>query len=226
MSEKILFSWSGGKDSSLALYEIQKSPEYEVEALITTVTRDYGRVSMHGLRKELLHAQSESLGLPLKEVFISKEASNEEYQKSFLSSLKAYKNSGISKVVFGDIFLEDIKEYRQNLLANIEMECIFPIWNKDSSTLAQQFIEDGFKAVLVCVDTEQLDAEYSGRQFDHSLLSDLPDKVDPCGENGEFHTFVYDGPIFSSSIAHSLGDVVLRDERFSYCDILPKTKNN
>lgn len=221
MSEKVLFSWSGGKDSSLALYELQKSSEYEAQALVTTVTRDYGRVSMHGLRTELLHAQSESLGLPLEEVHISKDASNEEYQKSFLSSLKAYKNSGISKVVFGDIFLQDIKEYRENLLAKIGMECIFPIWKKDSRILANNFIEDGFKAVIVCVDTKQLDAEFSGRQFDHSFLSDLPDNADPCGENGEFHTFVYEGPIFKKPIEHRLGETLLRDERFCYCDLIP-----
>lgn len=221
MSEKVLFSWSGGKDSSLALYEIQKSSEYEVQTLITTVTRDYGRISMHGLRTELLHAQSESLGIQLEEVHISKEASNEEYQESCLSLLRRYKDLGITKVVFGDIFLEDIKEYREHLLAKIDMECLFPIWKRDSSRLAQQFIEDGFKAIIVCVDTEQLGAEFSGREFNHSFLSDLPDKIDPCGENGEFHTFVYNGPIFSSSISHSLGGTVLRDERFCYCEIIP-----
>lgn len=223
MSEKVLFSWSGGKDSSLALYEIQKSSEYEVEALLTTVTRDYKRVSMHGLRTELIYAQSESLGIQLEEVLISKDASNEEYQDSFLSPLKRYRDSGITKVVFGDIFLEDIKQYREALLSRVGMECVFPIWKKDSSSLAQKFIQDGFKAVIVCVDTEQLDAEFSGREFDQAFLSDLPDTVDPCGEKGEFHTFVYGGPIFKNPIAYKTGEIVLRDGRFSYCDILPNS---
>lgn len=190
MKEKVLFSWSGGKDSSLALYEILNSSKYKVESLITTVTRDYDRVSMHGLRTELLNAQSESLGLPLEEVFISKEASNEEYQSALTDTLVKFRHEGITKVVFGDIFLEDIKKYREKLLAGIGMECVFPIWQKDSRLLAERFIEDGFKAVLVCVDTEQLGAEFSGREFDRGLLSDLPEGVDPCGENGEFHTFV------------------------------------
>ncbi len=187
---KVLFSWSGGKDSALALYEILNSGAYEIESLITTVTVDYGRVSMHGFRTELLHTQAGSLNIPLEEVYISKDASNEEYEYSLTDTLSKYREEGVNKVVFGDIFLQDIKEYREALLSGIGMECVFPIWKRDSSLLARNFIEEGFRAVIVCVDTEQLDASFSGREFDESFLSDLPSGVDPCGENGEFHTFV------------------------------------
>lgn len=218
---KVLFSWSGGKDSALALYEILNSGAYEIESLITTVTVDYGRVSMHGFRTELLHTQAGSLNIPLEEVYISKDASNEEYEYSLTDTLSKYREEGVNKVVFGDIFLQDIKEYREALLSGIGMECVFPIWKRDSLLLARNFIEEGFRAVIVCVDTEQLDASFSGREFDESFLSDLPSGVDPCGENGEFHTFVYDGPIYSKAISHSLGEVVMRDGRFCYCDVLP-----
>lgn len=221
MSERVIFSWSGGKDSALALYELQQNREYEIESLITTVTADYSRVSMHGLRTELLYSQSKSLGLPLEEVLISKGASNEEYESSFSNTVKKYMQSGIKKIVYGDIFLEDIREYRENIMSGIGMECIFPIWGKESAILAEHFIDSGFKAVVVCVDTEQLDASFSGREFDERFPSELPSGVDPCGENGEFHTFVYDGPIYRSAIDHSLGEVVIRDGRFCFCDALP-----
>lgn len=221
MSEKVIFSWSGGKDSALALYELQKKGEYDIHALITTVTADYGRVSMHGLRTDLLHSQSKSLGLPIEEVLISKGASNQEYESNLNSTLKKYIDPGITKIVFGDIFLQDIKEYREALMSGIGMECIFPIWKMDSSFLAGSFIDRGFRAVVVCVDTEQLDASFAGREFDERFLSELPEGVDPCGENGEFHTFVYDGPIYRGAIAHSLGEIVIKDGRFCYCDILP-----
>ncbi len=221
MSEKVIFSWSGGKDSALSLYEIQNSGEYDLHALITTVTVDYGRVSMHGLRRELLHSQSKSLRLPLEEMLISKDASNEEYESKLRDTLKNHTSSCVSKIVFGDIFLEDIKEYREALMSEIGMECIFPIWKRNSTLLAGYFIKSGFRAVVVCVDTEQLDAQFAGREFDERFLRDLPDGVDPCGENGEFHTFVYDGPIYSNAIAHTLGEIVIRDGRFCYCDILP-----
>ncbi len=221
MKKSVLISWSGGKDSSLALYEIQKNRDYEITALITTVTSDYDRVSMHGLRTSLLEEQGSSLNVPLEKVFISKNASNEEYESSFNKVLLNYKESGIRDVVFGDLFLEEIKKYREDLLEKIGMECIFPIWKRDTVKLAKTFIELGFKAITVCVDSNVLGKEFAGREFDEHLLDDLPQGIDPCGENGEFHTFVYDGPIFKSRIDHQLGEIVLRDERFYYCDILP-----
>jgi len=221
MKKNILMSWSGGKDSSLALYEIQKSRNYEVTALITTVTSDYDRVSMHGLRTNLLDEQVGSLDIPLQKVFISKNASNEEYESRFNEVLLNYKESGIRDVVFGDLFLEEIKKYREDLLGKIGMECVFPIWKRDTVKLAKRFIGLGFKAVTVCIDSNVLGKEFAGREFDEHFLEDLPRGIDPCGENGEFHTFVYDGPIFRKPIDHSLGEIVLRDERFYYCDILP-----
>lgn len=218
--QPVLLSWSGGKDSSLALNEIRKTKKYHIEAIITTVTEDYDRVSMHGLRTDLLEDQAQSLNIPLHKVLISKNASNDAYESAFNNVLINYKELGINKVVFGDLFLEDIKKYREDLLGKIDMECLFPIWKRDTTKLANNFIDLGFKAITVCVDSEMLGEEFAGREFDAQFLSDLPADIDPCGENGEFHTFVYDGPIFKKKIEHHLGDVVLRDERFYYCDIL------
>jgi uncharacterized protein (TIGR00290 family) len=221
MRKNILISWSGGKDSSLALYEIQKSRDYEVAALITTITSDYDRVSMHGLRTILLDEQPSSLNIPLEKIFISKNASNDEYESRLKETLLKYKQFGIRDVVFGDLFLEEIKKYREDLLGKIGMECVFPIWKRDTVKLAKRFIELGFKAITVCVDSNVLGKEFAGREFDEHFLDDLPKAIDPCGENGEFHTFVYDGPIFKNRIGHQLGEIVLRDGRFYYCDILP-----
>ncbi|MEE8045132.1 MAG: diphthine--ammonia ligase [Thermodesulfobacteriota bacterium] len=221
MRKNILISWSGGKDSSLALYEIQKSRDYEVAALITTITSDYDRVSMHGLRTILLDKQASSLNIPLEKIFISKNASNDEYESRLKEVLLKYKQLGIRDVVFGDLFLEEIKKYREDLLGKIGMECVFPIWKRDTVKLAKKFIELGFKAITVCVDSNVLGKEFAGREFDEHFLDDLPKAIDPCGENGEFHTFTYDGPVFNTPISHELGEIVLRDERFYYCDILP-----
>ena len=216
----ILISWSGGKDSSLALHEIKKTGEYEIAALITTVTSNYDRVSMHGLHTDLLEQQAKSLDIPLQKVFISKNASNDEYESAFNDVLLSRKKKGIDKVVFGDLFLEEIKKYRENLLGKIGMECVFPIWKRDTGKLAQEFIELDFKAKTICVDSEVLGEEFAGREYDYDFLKDLPEGIDPCGENGEFHTFVYDGPIFKKPIEHKLGEIVLRDKRFYYCDII------
>lgn len=205
----------------MALYEIQKSKGYEVAALLTTVTQDYDRVSMHGLRRVLLERQVESLGYPLERVFISKNASNEEYESKMEKALLKYKSAGINSVVFGDIFLEDIRKYREGNLERIGMNGIFPIWKRDSKQLAQTFIDLDFKAITICVDSNVLDRKFVGREFDKQFLSELPPDIDPCGENGEFHTFVYDGPIFREMVSYDLGEVVLKDERFYYCDLIP-----
>lgn len=217
----ILLSWSGGKDSSLALYEIQKSEEYKVETLMTTVTSEYDRVSMHGLRTSLLEQQAESLNIPLHKVFISKNAGNDEYETKFNEALLIFKQAGIKQVVFGDLYLEDIKKYREALLDKIDMECIFPIWKRDTHKLAHEFIDLGFKAITVCVDSNILSKEFVGLEYNEKFLNDLPSGIDPCGENGEFHTFTYQGPIYEKPIDHRLGEIVLRNERFYYCDILP-----
>lgn len=219
--EKVLIAWSGGKDSARALHEILASGRYEIAALLTTVTEDYDRISMHGVRRILLERQAESLGLPLEQVMIPRQASNEIYEARMADTLKRYKAAGVASVVFGDIFLEDLKEYREKNLAGLGMKGIFPLWKKDTVELMRSFIELGFNAVTVCVDTQALHRRFVGRELDEAFVSDLPAIVDPCGENGEYHSFVYGGPLFRTSIAHTLGEVVLRDDRFCYCDLMP-----
>ena len=219
--EKVLCSWSGGKDSAMALYEVLARPEYEVAALLTTVTEDYDRISMHGVRRSLLRQQAEALGLPLEEVGISKHSSNHEYEQKMGDVLNRYKDAGVASVVFGDIFLEDLRQYRENNLAKIGMKGIFPLWKQGTHELVRRFMQLGFRAVVVCVDTQALDQKFAGREINEGFVRELPETVDVCGENGEFHSFVYAGPIFRSSIAHRPGEVVLREGRFCYCDLLP-----
>lgn len=219
--KKVLFSWSGGKDSSFALYQILKDSNYQIVAILTTVTLDYQRISMHGVREILLEKQSQSLNLPLEKVYIKPQISNEEYEKQMMEMLLKYKNIGVDSVVFGDIFLEDIRKYRESQLAKLDMKAIFPLWGKTSKDIANLFIECGFKAIVVCIDSHLLDKRFIGRYYDKDFLEELPENVDPCGENGEFHTFVYDGPIFQNPISFKTGDIVLRENRFYYIDLLP-----
>jgi uncharacterized protein (TIGR00290 family) len=220
MSKNVLFCWSGGKDSARALYEIQEANDCTVAALLTTITEDYDRISMHGVRRALLERQAEALGLPLQKVYIPKDATNDVYEARMRTLLEEGLRKGIDTVAFGDIFLEDLKLYREKNLAQLGMKGIFPIWKRDSRELAQAFIGLGFKAVLVCVDTAILDASFAGRVFNEDLLRDLPSKVDPCGENGEFHSFVVDGPNFKQAISYTRGERVQRD-RFCFCDLVP-----
>jgi uncharacterized protein (TIGR00290 family) len=222
--EKVLFSWSGGKDSAMALHEILAGRQYEVIALLTTVTEDYDRISMHGVRRVLLERQAESLGIPLAKVLIPKQSSNEEYETRMAQTLTKYKELGVNSVVFGDIFLEDLREYREQNLARLAMKGIFPIWKRDTTDLIQTFIALGFKAITVCVDTQVLDRRFVGRTIDQQFMTDLPKTVDVCGENGEYHSFVYDGPIFKQAISYKLGETILRDHRFSFCDLVPVEK--
>ncbi len=221
MTEKAIFAWSGGKDSAMALYELQMTHSYEISVLLTTITEDYDRVSMHGVPRILLEQQADSLGLPLEEVFISKTTSNEEYENKMQVVLEKYQTSGVSSVVFGDIFLEELRRYRENNLLKIGMKSVFPIWKRETTELAHAFIDLGFKAIITCVDSNFLDDKYVGRVFNGQFLSELPSTIDPCGENGEFHSFVYDGPIFRKSVSHKTGDIILRDNRFFYCDLIP-----
>lgn len=219
--ENVLVSWSGGKDSAVALYEILKNQNYHVSALLTTVTEDYDRISMHGVRRILLERQVASLGFPLETVLISKNASNEEYEANMGRVLAKYKAAGTTSVVFGDIFLEDLRKYREDKLATLEMRGIFPIWKRDTPELAHSLPALGFKAITTCVDTTLLGKQFVGRVIDERFLSELPPGVDACGENGEYHSFVYAGPIFKEPVSFTLGETVLRENRFYYCDLIP-----
>lgn len=217
----IAFSWSGGKDSALALNELMKNGQ-PVAYLLATITRDYDRISMHGVRRSLLEKQAKSIGIPLEEIFLSKESSNVEYEEKMSGKLYHLKANGVTTIGFGDIFLADLRKWREERTKSAGMDCIFPIWGRDTKEIASMFIRLGFKAVIACVDSKALGKEFVGREFDDALLSDLPKGVDPCGENGELHTFVYDGPIFKNKIEFSRGKVVLREGRFYYCDLIPK----
>ncbi len=220
--KKALLSWGGGKDSALALKEIRMDKKYEIRAIIATLTEDYRRISMHGLREELLEKQAQSLNIPLEKVFISKDASNKEYESNMKNLLKRYQKEGVNSVIFGDIFLEDVRRYREDNLAKIGMSGVFPLWKRKTSELAKKFIDSGFKSIITCVDTRLLDAKFAGREFNNQFLADLPEGVDPCGENGEFHSFVHEGPIFEMPVELEIGERVLRDNRFQFCDLIPK----
>lgn len=220
MVGKVLLSWSGGKDSAMALYEIQRAQKYEILSLLTTVTEDYNRISMHGVRSTLLQQQAQSLGLPLERIFIPKNASIEEYESKMEITLTKFQQDGVSSVVFGDIFLEDIRKYREEKLSQIGMTGLFPLWKRESADLAQAFIGLGFKAIVTCVDPKVLDKAFIGRLIDERFLAELPVNVDPNGENGEFHSFVFEGPIFKERIPYIIGEVVLRGS-FYFCDLLP-----
>ncbi|MDG6964068.1 MAG: adenine nucleotide alpha hydrolase [Nitrososphaerota archaeon] len=220
MPPTAVLSWSGGKDSALALYDVSKSKDFEITSLMTTLTRDFGRISMHGVRRALLTAQADRLRLPVDEVWITKSASNAEYERYMSNALEARRSQGVRHVVFGDLFLKDIRDYREKLLSKLDMVGVFPLWMKDTRKLAHTFLHLQFKAIVCTVDPEVLDGGLCGRDFDESFLSELPAGVDPCGENGEFHTFVYGGPIFDGEIGVKRGEVVLRDG-FCFTDILP-----
>jgi uncharacterized protein (TIGR00290 family) len=220
MSEPIIMCWSGGKDSALALAELTADPRYEVVSLLTTVTSEYERISMHGVRRSLLQDQAEAIGLPLVEVEIPPRASNADYESAMKETLLTFQQDGVRRAAFGDLFLTDIREYRERQMALIDMECLFPVWGRDTRQLASDFVADGFRAVLCCVDPNQLDPAFCGRKIDDTFLDELPDGCDHCGENGEFHTFVSDGPVFRRPVLFERGEIVYRDG-FWYCDLLP-----
>jgi len=223
LRQAVALSWSGGKDSSLALQHLRASDEHEVVALLTSVTRGYDRVSIHGVRRTLLEAQAAALGLPLIEVWLEPKSSDAAYQRAFLDALDvlAERHPEVQHVAFGDLYLRDVRDYRDRLLAGTPYRGLYPLWERPTRALAESFVADGFEATLVCVDETQIDARFAGRRFDHALLADLPASADPCGENGEFHTFVHGGPIFSRPIAVAPGEIVRREDRFTYCDLLP-----
>lgn len=220
MNNKAILAWSAGKDSALALYELTHQEKIQIAALLTTVTEGYDRISMHGVRRELLAQQAEALGYPLEEVSIPQQCTNEMYEQRMGQALEKYHTSGITEAAFGDLFLEDIRAYREERLSRTGMRGVFPLWGRDTGEVARQFVTLGFRAVVVCVDTQALDGSFAGREYDGDFLKDLPAEVDPCGENGEFHTFVYAGPIFHRPIRVERGEKVLRENRFQYCDLL------
>jgi uncharacterized protein (TIGR00290 family) len=220
MREKVVVAWSGGKDSALALYEALNSESYEVIALLTTVARDQGRISIHDVRRVLLEQQAKALRIPLEELFILNGASNAEYETVLLNALKRHRDKDVSSVVFGDLFLEDIKKYREHVLEKAGLNGVFPLWKKDTKQIARKFINLGFTAVVTSVDSHVLGKDFAGREYDEKFLSDLPAGVDPCGENGEFHTFVYNGPIFYEKVNFKKGELTLKDNRFFSCDLI------
>ena len=221
MKKSVVLSWSGGKDSALALDALSRDPEVEVVGLLTSVTRTYDRISVHGVRRSMLEAQVARLGLPLFEISLDPGCTNDAYEAAFLAALYEieWDLPHVTHVAFGDLFLEDVRAYRERLLVGSGFEPMFPIWGLDTASLARRFIAEGFSARLVCVDTTQLDAAFAGRAFDEALLADLPPTTDPCGERGEFHTFVSNAPQFSAPIPYRVGETVLRDKRFMYCDL-------
>ncbi len=228
--KKAYFNWSTGKDSALALYKILKENNYDVNTLVTTVNKQLGKVSMHAIPENLLEDQAKSIGLPLYKIYFSEEASMEEYSLAMKESLKMLVASNYGYAVFGDIFLEDLKKYREEKLAELGLKGIFPLWKRDSKELIQEFFALGFKAITVSVNAKLLDESFVGRVLDENFINDLPPNVDICGENGEFHTFVYDGPIFSYPIKYRIGEKVLKtyksnqsnawDTSFWFCDLV------
>lgn len=216
--KKILFSWSGGKDSAVALYEVQKTGKYEIVSLLTTVTQDYDRISMHGVRRVLLEEQARALEIPLHQIWISPKTSNEEYESKMSEAMRFYKAQGVGEVAFGDLFLEDIRDYRNEKLSLVDMKGLYPVWGRDTKEFLKDFLALGFKAVITCIDPRKLDETFAGRIIDEKFIKDLPDDVDPCGENGEFHTFVFAAPNFNKEIEFEIGEKVLR-AGFYFCDL-------
>lgn len=220
---QIALSWSGGKDSSLALATLRADPTVKVVALLTSVTSGYDRVSIHGVRRALLETQAAAAGLPLVEIALAPECSNADYETAFHRALAELRERfpACATIAFGDLFLQDVRAYRERLLEGSGFAPAFPLWGRETASLAREFVDAGFEARLVCVDTTQLGAAFAGSAFDDTLLADLPRSCDPCGERGEFHTFVWRGPIFARDVPIEVGEVLLRDGRFAYCDLVP-----
>jgi uncharacterized protein (TIGR00290 family) len=218
MTEPIAMCFSGGKDSALALHHLRTRGSHDVVELVTTVTDAYDRVSMHGVRRSLLRRQAQAAGVALTEVVVPPQSSNAIYERAMGDAFARLRADGIRRVAFGDIFLEDLRTYRERQLAEHDLACLFPIWKQDTTALAHSFIRLGFAATTVCIHRAVLDARFVGRAFERQFLAELPDAVDPCGENGEFHTFVSDGPIFSAPVPVTAGAIVERDG-FAFCDL-------
>jgi uncharacterized protein (TIGR00290 family) len=211
MAYKSFFNWSGGKDSSLALYHALQDKEYHIEKLLTNINGRHRRISMHGVREDLLEAQARSIGLPLQKIILPEEPTMTEYEQQVTQTLGQLSEEGFTHAFFGDIFLEDLKKYRQQQLEKVGFGACFPLWGRDTKELVHEFIDLGFKAIIVCIKAGVLDKLFAGRHIDRDFLKDLPAVVDPCGENGEYHSFVYDGPIFKEPVKFELGENVYRE---------------
>jgi len=222
MKRRTILSWSSGKDSAWSLQVLRSDPRYEVVALLTTITRQFDRVAMHGVRRELLEAQAAAAALPLWKLEIPTPCSNEDYDAVMRAAVERAVAEQIECIAFGDLFLEDIRRYREDRLAGSGLEPVFPLWQKPTNALAREMIDGGLRARISCVDPRALTADFAGREFDAVLLRDLPAAVDPCGERGEFHTFAYAGPMFEHAIAIETGETVERDG-FVFTDLLAAT---
>ena len=220
MTERTWVSWSSGKDSTLALAVAREDPTMEVVGLLTTLNGGADRVAMHAVRRELLLAQAAAVGLPVHQVDLPWPCSNEEYERLMTDALASATAAGVTRMVFGDLFLADVRAYRERALAGTGVEPVFPLWGRPTDELAAQMVDRGIRATLTCVDPRQLDGGFAGRRFDADLLAELPDGVDRCGENGEFHTFVHAGPGFAAPLDVRVGEVVERDG-FVFADVLP-----
>jgi uncharacterized protein (TIGR00290 family) len=220
----VVMSWSGGKDSVMALHELLKTGDYDVVNLMTTVSEEYRRISHHGVRETLLEQQAKAIGIPLEKVYLpsgeSGGCSNDVYETIMHRVMAGYKARGVETIGFGDLFLEDLRAWREANLAKAGMRGIFPIWKRDTTKVAQDLIQLGYKAYVSCVEG-RVGSGLVGRLYDEEFLQALPREVDPCGENGEFHSFVFDGPIFKTPVSVKIGEVVTRDGRY-YADLLPK----
>ncbi|MFZ3587699.1 diphthine--ammonia ligase [Bacillus sp. DJP31] len=230
MKKRIVISFSGGKDSTLALHRLMTSDEWEIDSLFTTITEDYKRTSIHGVRETLLEQQASSLGIPLRKAYIPKACSNELYEQIMGKEVQKMMDDNVTHMMFGDIHLEDVKEYREKMLSQTSLKPVFPLWGEDPKKIMNEFLHLGFQTVLTCVDSKQLDSAFVGRVIDHEFIKDLPSGVDFCGENGEFHTFVFKGPIFETEINFIVSDektvtkdVYSNQDRFYFVDLLPTT---
>ncbi|MDR6528995.1 uncharacterized protein (TIGR00290 family) [Chryseobacterium rhizosphaerae] len=236
MKPKALFNWSSGKDSALALYKILQENRYEVTTLLTSINKEFQRISMHGVHVSLLEQQAANIGIPLIKMELPKEPSMEEYREIMNKTMSEIQAQGVTHSVFGDIFLEDLRQYREEQLNSIGMKAVFPLWKQNTSDLIHEFLDLGFKTIVTCVNGNYLDKSFAGRIIDQNFINDLPKNVDPCGENGEFHTFTFDGPIFKNPIQFTIGETVKKtypkpkanpeeedgEYIFWFCDLLLK----
>lgn len=244
MKPKAIFNWSSGKDSALALYLTLQEQQFDVVGLLTSINTQYQRISMHGVRVALLESQAKSIGLPLHKLEIPEMPTMEVYDELMKHKMLSLTAMGVTHSLFGDIFLEDLRKYREDKLTAVDLEGVFPLWKKDTTELIREFLSLGFKTIVTCVNERYLDQSFVGRVIDEQFIRDLPENVDVCGENGEFHTFTFDGPIFSGPIAFEIGEIVYRkyerpkqetsntacdtnspdtfDYGFWYCDLIPK----